>query len=449
MGRNVGGDRTEGGWTGGGVTYLLWQDLVGITRTRGVPSRDLPKRMRAGLGWARAGQALTPFGGIVDNPWGPMDEVRQIPDPEAGFTIPASHGEPPFHAVICDSRIDPDTPWPTCGRSFYRAALAALKAETGLTVFASFEHEFSLSGADFTPAACFSMAAAREQNGFLTDLEAALTATGVTTYTVEPEFGAGQYEVACAPATGLRAADTCLIARETIREIARRHGLAASFTPKPARDAVGNGAHVHLSLVDEAGRNRCFDPEGPMQLSPVAAQFSAGILEHMDAVLALTAAAPVSYFRLGPHHWSSGYRAIGVQNREAALRVTPGVGDAAAQAAGHNIEDRPSDGTASPYLVLGALVWAGLDGIRRGLVCPPGITRDPAEMTEAERDAAGVRPLPVSLGAALDALAADEAMRGWMGQEMATVYLALKRWEIGMAAREGEDRTFDLYRSAY
>lgn len=432
-----------------GITYLLWQDLAGVTRTRGVPSRDLPRRLRAGLGWAKAGQALTAFGTIVDNPWGPMDEVRQIPDPATRFTIPASHGMPDFHAVLCDSKHDPDTDWGSCPRSFYRAALADLRAETGLAIHASFEHEFSLSGPGFAPSQGFSIAAVQQRNDVLTAIEAALTATGVTTYTIEPEYGTGQYEVACTPETGIRAADACVMARETIREVARRHGLTASFTPKPAPDAVGNGAHVHLSLVDAAGTNRTFDAAGPMQLAPQAAQFCAGILDHIDALLAFTAPTPVSYYRLGPHHWSSGYRAIGLQNREAALRITPGVGDMAAQTRGHNIEYRPCDGTASPYLVLGVLVRAGLDGIRRGLTCPAGITTDPADMTDAARDAAGVRPLPVSLDAALDGLRADPVALSWFDPQMLSTYLAIKRWEIGMVARVGQDAAFAAYRTAY
>ena len=158
---------------------------------------------------------------------------------------------------------------------------------------------------------------------------------------------------------------------------------------------------------------------------------------------------PISYYRLGPHHWSSGYRALGLHNREAALRITPGVGNTAAQTRGHNIEYRPCDGTASPYLVLGVLVRAGLDGIRRGLICPPGITEDPAEMTPAARSAAGVRPLPPSLGMALDGLLADQIACSWFDEDLLSTYLAIKRWEIGMVQQVGEDEAFRRYRTAY
>ena len=192
---------------------------------------------------------------------------------------------PDFHAIICDSKVDERTPWTCCGRSFFRSALDALKAETRLTICASFEHEFSVSGKAFEPAAPFSIAAAEQQNRFLTEPGGRPQRSGSHALYDRPEYGLGQYEAACAPEVGIKAADACLITRETIRAIARRHGLSASFTPKPSADAVGNGAHIHLSLVDEAGQNQTYDPAGPMNLSAVAAHFSAGILEHHRCAL--------------------------------------------------------------------------------------------------------------------------------------------------------------------
>ena len=113
-----------------GLIYLLWSDLVGMTRTRAVPLRDFEKRLESGLGWACAGQAMTPFEHLADNPWGPVDEVRQIPDPETRFEIPPADGHPALHAVICDSRPAPGEEWGACVRSFCRNAVADLKAET-------------------------------------------------------------------------------------------------------------------------------------------------------------------------------------------------------------------------------------------------------------------------------------------------------------------------------
>ena len=432
-----------------GITYLLWHDLVGLTRTRGIPSRNLKKVLADGVGWACAGQALTPFQDIVENPWGPMDEVRQVPDPSTLFTISGDDHTPAFNAVICDSKNVDGSEWDCCGRSFLKAALADLHRETGLGIYASFEHEFSITGDGFNPSPPFSIEAARQQNKFLTNLERALHDAGVSVSTIEPEFGLGQYEVACTPEVGMAAADKCLVGREVIREIARRRGLHASFTPKPAADAVGNGAHVHMSLINENGENQTYDPEGLMNLSKVARQFSAGILAHLEALVAITAPTPISYYRLGPHHWSCGFRAIGLQNREAALRVTPGIGDENKKRKGHNLEYRPCDGTASPYLVLGTLVRAGLEGIRTNNEALTEVTKDPAEMSEKALQVAGVTPLPASLDIALAALANDPVARTWFSPKMHDIYQTLKLWEIDQAKNQPEDALFERYRATY
>jgi glutamine synthetase len=180
--------------------------------------------------------------------------------------------------------------------------------------------------------------------------------------------------------------------------------MRATFTPKPAPKAVGNGAHIHFSLVESNGhRNVTHDPAGPLGLSESAARFCAGILAHLDALVALTSPTPVSYHRLRPHAWSCGYRTIGVQNREAALRVTPSASiEAERRSRGFNVEYRPADACASPYLTLGALVFAGLDGIRRKLDLPEAIACDPADLSPEELESRGITVLPASLEAALD-----------------------------------------------
>jgi glutamine synthetase len=433
-----------------GLIYLLWSDLVGMTRTRGVPLQDFDRRLESGLGWACAGQAMTPFEHLADNPWGPMDEVRQIPDPETRFEIPAADGYPALHAVLCDSRPAPGEEWGACVRSFCRNAVADLKAETGLDLIAAFELEFLLEGPDFITEAPFSFAAARAQHSLLTSLEDMLWAAGVAPETVEPEYGRGQYEISCSPRAALKAADAALISCEIAREAARRHSLRASFSPKPTPNHVGNGCHVHLSLSDSQGRNVTSDLAGPLGLRETAARFSAGILAHMDALLAILAPSPVSYHRLGPHHWSAGYRCIGFQNREAAVRVMPGISrDPETAAKGFNLEIRAVDCTASPYLAIGVLARAGLEGIRRDLPLPPPAKIDPADMTEDARAEAGITALPASLDAALEALKADDVVRAWFPDELYQSYLSVKGWEADFAKSCAREQLFARYRHAY
>jgi glutamine synthetase len=244
------------------------------------------------------------------------------------------------------------------------------------------------------------------------------------------------------------AADRAVITREVIREAARRCGYRASFTPKPTPSSVGNGAHVHFSLVDHNGVNKTHDATEKTGLSRLAQHFTAGVVRYMPEFCALVAPSPVSYLRLGPHHWSCGYAAFGVQNREATIRACPSP-DAKAQSRAFNLELRPSDATASPYMVLGALVRAGVEGIRSRLPLPAVLDRDPADYSEQERESLGVRPLPRSLGEALDMMLASEVVRGWLPDLMRESYVAVKRKEIEMFAETTPEFMCKRYHDAY
>lgn len=435
--------------TDDGVVMLGWSDYVGLTRCRAVPQSRVESVLADGLGWAVAGQALTPFADIAPNPWGPMAEVRQVPDPSARTTVDMWPGEPAFDLVMCDSRNPDGTPWDCCLRSFLRSALDDLRAETGLELVAAFEHEFAVLGG--LPAAPpFSVEAIRHARRLAADIATALTAAGLDPETVEPEYGLRQYEVTVAPAVGMAAGDRAVAARELIRECARQLGLRATFSPKPFADGVGNGAHVHFSFQDADGRNATADPDHPSGASAVARSFIAGVVRHMPAMCALVAPSPVSYLRLGPHHWSCGYAAFGIQNREAAIRICPSTSrDAATRLRTFNLELRPPDATASPYLVLGALVRAGLAGIRAGLELPPACDVDPAELDDEGRAALGIVELPSSLPEALDLFLADDEVRGWMSDELRESYVAVKRTEQDLADDESPGQIAARYRKAY
>jgi glutamine synthetase len=254
--------------------------------------------------------------------------------------------------------------------------------------------------------------------------------------------------VSCAPATGIAAADRAAITREVIRETARRRGYRASFTPKPTPSSVGNGAHVHFSLVDKKGVNRTYDASQPGGVSKVAQQFAAGVVAYMPEICALVAPSPVSYLRLGPHHWSCGYAAFGVQNREATIRACPSP-NPRKRADAFNLELRPPDATASPYMVLAALVLAGLEGIKQKLPTPPMLDRDPADYTEAERKKLGIRPLPSSLGEALDLMLASKTVCDWMPDTLRESFVAVKRKEIEMFAAATPEAMCKRYHDAY
>lgn len=432
------------------VAYLCWSDYVGITRCRGVPAADLAKRMKKGLGWAAAGQALTPFDDIAENPWGPMTEVRQTPRPETEVRLDLWPGTPAFHILMCDSKLNDGTNWECCTRGFMTSALADFEAETGLRFMAAFEHEFLLTGPDVPRATPFSLEAMRVAAGFTGALAEALKAAGLEPQTIEPEYGINQYEISTAPAVGPMAGDRAILTREVIREVARRHGCRASFTPKPAPQAVGNGAHVHFSFVDSHGGNAAFDSNGKAEASEVAQNFVAGLVRHLPDLCALVAGSPVSYYRLGPHHWSCGYASFGIQNREAAVRICPSPdADSAARRAGFNMELRAPDATASPYMVIGAILRAGLDGIRSKLKMPTPVDRDPSELTPEEMNALGIVALPASLEEALARLEASSAIRQWMSPMFLSSYVSVKRKEIAMMEGKSPAEICARYLDAY
>jgi glutamine synthetase len=183
-------------------------------------------------------------------------------------------------------------------------------------------------------------------------------------------------------------------------------------------------------------------------LSKFAQHFTAGVVAYMPEICALVAPSPVSYMRLGPHHWSCGYAAFGVQNREATIRACPSP-DPKKQAQSFNLELRPPDGTGNPYLILAALVLAGLEGIKQKLPLPPILDRDPSDYSDKERKALGVRSLPASLGEALDLMLANKTVSGWMPDVLRQSYVDVKRKELEMFAEATPEAMCKRYHDAY
>lgn len=414
------------------LVMFLHTDLSGLSRGRGFPARDLDARLRSGVGWVPADQALTAFGPIADpNPWGPMGDLRLLPDPTTKVRVDLWPEVSPLHFYLCDATNTDGSPWDSCPRTFLKDALARLESEAELRVLSGFEQEVYLRGATQGPG--FTMEAHRAVEPFGPLVMAGLAQAGQEPEMFLPEYGPGQYEMTCRPAEGVAGADRASIVREVVREVGRRLGYRATFAPIVDPAGVGNGVHIHLSLTDLEGRPATFDAERPGRVSEVAGRFAAGILRHLPALCAVTAPSVISYLRLTPHRWSAGFTAFAERNREAAVRIAPTVdlpgSDPAAQL---NLEFRAADATACPHLALGVLVLAGLQGIREGYEVPPLVQQDPATLSEEEARRLGVRPLPGSLEEALTELERDEVVRGWFSRDLLDCYLSLKRTEIGL-----------------
>jgi glutamine synthetase len=270
-----------------------------------------------------------------------------------------------------------------------------------------------------------------EVSDYARDLLEALAAQGVAVDQFHPEYAAGQLEVSVAAEDPVAAADTTLLVRHTIKAVSAAHGLRASFSPKVTADGVGNGGHVHLSLWRGA-ENLMSGGPGPFGLTGDGEAFTAGLLEHLPGLLAFGAPSVASYLRLVPSHWAGAYAAWGLENRETALRFVTGAEGQRGSAA--NVEVKSFDATANPYLLLAGLLAAGRAGLRAGASLPEPVSVDPGNLTEAERQEAGIQPLPSSLEEALAAFEADAVLTRFFGEQLTTTIGEVRRGEIALFA---------------
>ena len=432
------------------LVFFGWNDAAGLTRGRAFPIAHLDDRLKKGIGWIPVCQSLSVFDVVAPGPWGAMGDMLLMADPETKVRIDFWDDHPPLHFYLCDAVGGNGEKWDSCTRTFLKDALGDFTAATGLEILGGFEQEFHLSDVTPHPGPCFSLDSFRLAADFGAIVVAAVEEAGAEPIMFEAEYAPGQYEINCAPALGLGAADRAVIVREVVREVARRMNRRASFTPIMEPAAVGNGQHVHISFRDAQGQPAIYDPAGPDGVSELAGQFAAGVLRHMPALVAITAPSVISYLRLGPHHWSSGFTCFSANNREAAVRVFPGFRYPGRELGSqYNLEYRAADAAANPHLVLGVLVRAGLQGIKERLAMPPLIDSDPSDLDAAERARLGIQELPTSLGAALDALERDTTVRSWFSDNLWQAYLGLKRFEIEHLRDLSDDEMCRRYYRVY
>jgi glutamine synthetase len=435
------------------LVRFLYVDHGGVVRGKATSRSRLEERLATGIGLTVAMQAmsmldeLAPVEGL-----GPVGEVRLVPDTASFVALPWAPGA---GAMVADLvRLD-GQPWPACPRAFLKRAVHELATE-GYELVAAFEPELTLGRrlpgeaagdpdrlVPLDESLCFSTTGFGLAHDYAIELVRALQAQGLTVEQYYPELGHGQQELSIRHAPALRAADNQVWFRETARGVAWRQRLWASLAPKPVPDQAGNGAHLHASLWAE-GRNAFWDAGDARGLSQVAYHWIGGLLAHLPGLLALTCGSVNSYRRLAPQTWSSAFVCWGMDNREAAVRVPSrmwGLDEAST-----NLELKPSDTTGNPYLALGAYIHAGLDGLRNKLDPGRPVDVDPAALSRRTRSRRGIERLPESLGAALDALEADELLMEALGPLRRAAYLAVKRSEA--AAFAAHDVAFECAQHA-
>jgi glutamine synthetase len=432
---------------------FLYCDTNSIIRGKNVPIDRLRQRMADGVGISRALLAVNSLDELAPVPeLTPVGEVRLQPDPGTFTILPYADLA---GALICDL-VQPDgAPLSVCGRSFLKRVCrqAALQ---GLHVKAAFEMEFTLATKTdgtyrpFDQTLCYSSIALQAAHPFYLDLVRALEQQEMTVELCHPELSPGQHEISIRHTDPVRAADNQVRLRETVRAVAASHGLYASFAPKPFAEYIGNGMHIHLSLWNKDGRNIFYDPAAEAQagsggFSEQGLSFLAGVLSHLPALTSLTCATVNSYRRLAPHSLSGAFAAYGYDNREAALRI-PSTFRSDPQSF-TNLELKAADATGNPYLALGALLVAGLDGLNRSLDPGLPVSQDPDTLSEDQLATMGIERLPKTLEEALDALEADPVLTAALGELLARSYVAIKRSEIAAYAPADEASQRDVSQS--
>ncbi len=371
----------------------------------------------------------------------PVADMRLVPAWDSLVTAPMQDN---VALVICEMFDGPE-PWMHCPRRFLRRMIARLEAHD-LTLHIGYELEFYLLRPAETPGA---LPVPVDQSPYARSLAAhlshepiaamlrALWRQGIPVEQTYAEGGAGQYEITLEHCGPLALAGRLVHARDTIHAVAHDHGLIASFLPKLYEDGAGSGLHTHMSLWQNE-QNSTADPAQPYALSPAANAFMAGILQHLPALMAVCTPSRNSFRRIRPHAWSGAYQAWGIANKEAALRV---IKDPLTQTP-NNVELKTVDAAANPYLALGCMIAAGVDGLDRDLRLPKPAEIDPGDYSAGEREGLGIEPLPATVEAALAHFAADEVLWGAMGAAMAGVFTAVRRAELESL----KDLSFDAER---
>jgi len=412
------------------IEYLriLYIDNTGVIRGKMSSTETIEEDLESGITFAACMQSAM---GILDaitpgSAFGPVGELKLIPDLETFRVLPYVEKAA---SVIGDFYTPDMQVFRADPRPLFKEYLKTIPYK----ILAAFENEFYLmkkaedgSLVPLDDSLCFATRGMNTVNDYAVEMKHALATQGIIVEHYYPEYGPGQQEVTIKYDEAIRAADDQIFFRETARALAEKRGLVASFMPKIYNEIPGSGVHVHVSMWKN-GRNLLFDPNDKNGLSKLGYNFLGGLLKHMEALLAFTAPTVNSYKRLLPHNWASAYICYGIQNREAACRIPLPIHSTEERTT--NIEIKPVDGTGNPYLSLGSIIAAGMDGIDNQIDPGEPVSEDPGSMTEKEREELGIRRYPENLLDAVRALEKDGFFREVWGDLLIDEYIAIKRFE--------------------
>ena len=401
---------------------LQFTDILGMLKNVAITDKQLSKALSNEC--AFDGSSIEGFVRIEES------DMRLYPDLDSFEIFPWIEGENRVARLICNVHRPDGTPFEGDPRNVLIRALEEAKS-MGFSFNVGPECEFFLfqTDKDGKPttitqdnAGYFDLAPVDRGEAARRHICLQLEKMGFEIEASHHENAPGQHEIDFKYADALRAADNIMTFKLVVKTIAMEHDLHATFMPKPVFGVAGNGMHVNVSLFKD-GVNIFDDPTDELGLSAMARSFIAGVLAHVPGMTALTNPLVNSYKRLVPGFEAPVYVAWSAKNRSPLVRIPVARGKST------RVELRNPDPSCNPYLVLAAVLHAGLDGIKRGLTPPPAVSANIYHMTPEERQANGISELPGTLEEALECLKADPVIREALGEHVFEKYVAAKQLE--------------------
>lgn len=405
---------------------LWFTDVLGFLKSVAVAPAELEQAFSEGIGFD--GSSIEGFARVYES------DMLAKPDPTTFQILPWRSGEGPSTArMFCDISMPDGSPSYADPRHVLKRTLSKA-ADKGFTFYTHPEIEFYLfkdlpeDGAVPVPAdrsGFFDHTAQSMGADFRREAISMLEAMGISVEFSHHEGGPGQQEIDLRYADALTTADNIMTFRTVVREVALTQGMWASFMPKPYTEHPGSGMHTHVSLF-EGDNNAFFEAGAEYQLSKTGRQFIAGILKHAGEISCVTNQWVNSYKRMLWGAEAPSYVCWGHNNRSAMVRV-PMYKPLKGQST--RIELRTLDAACNPYLAYAVVLAAGMKGIEEGYELPREAEDDVWSLTERERKAMGIEPLPRSLYDAINVAESSELLADTLGEHVFDFFLRNKRAE--------------------
>ena len=417
---------------------LQFTDMFGTFKNVAVTSSQLEKALENQCMFD--GSSIDGFVRIEES------DMYLYPDPDTFQIFPWRPQQGKVARLICDVYRPSKEPFEGDPRYILKKTLARAE-EMGYTFHAGPECEFFLFHIDddgrpttltHEKAGYFDMGPVDLGENARRDMVLTLEEMGFEIEASHHEVAPAQHEIDFRYGPALQIADDIMTFKLTVKTIAKRHGLHATFMPKPKYGVNGSGMHINMSLSKD-GKNVFTDETDPQGLSKEAYWFIGGILRHVRGMTAITNPLVNSYKRLVNGYEAPAHIAWSATNRSLLIRIPAQRGE------GTRVELRSPDPSANPYLALAVCLAAGLDGIKNQIQPPDSVDQNIFQMTAADKKAAGIQALPADLPEALDELEKDGFIRQVLGAGRAETYIQAKRAEAQQYAGQVTDWELEQY----